>query len=98
MSATFAIIFLVYVVTGTIPPVIAHYLIRVNFLGGTWSATIVGVIAAVMGGLAQALFLPGMPDLVVVAGAVDIVPPLLGSVLVTTIFGIVSSTNSGSGG
>lgn len=94
MNLPLIIAFLIYLVAGAIPPIIGHYLIRLEFLGGIWVATLVGVVAAVMGGLAVTLFLPGMPDLLVVAGAVDAVPPIVASVLITTLFALVSSSNN----
>ena len=93
MNAALAITFLTYLVTGALPPIVAHYLMRVDFLGGAWAASAVGVIAAVLGGLAQTVLLPGLPDLIVIAGAVDAIPPLVASVLVTLIFALVSGTN-----
>lgn len=94
MTSTFTITLLTYIVTGALPPLIAFYLFRVSFLGGVWSATLVGVVAAVIGGLIDTIFLTTIPDLVVLAGAVDLIPPLVTSIVVTTLFGLVSSSNA----
>ncbi|HKJ84468.1 MAG TPA: hypothetical protein VKA06_00250 [Spirochaetia bacterium] len=93
MNLPLIIAFLTYVVTGALPPIIGHYLIRVQFLGGIWVATLVGVIAAVMGGLAVTLFMPDLPDLVVIAGSVDAVPPVAASLIVTSLVALVSSSH-----
>jgi len=93
MNLPLIIAFLTYLVAGAVPPIIGHYIVRLEFLGGIWVATLVGVIAAVMGGLAVSLFLPGLPDLVVIAGSVDAIPPIVASVLMTTLFALVSSSN-----
>ncbi len=93
MNLPLIISFLIYIVAGAVPPIIAHYVIRLGFLGGVWVAMLVGVIASVMGGLAVILFLPGLPDLLVIAGSVDAIPPIVASVVVTTIFALVSSSN-----
>lgn len=94
MSAAITITFLTYLVTGAIPPAIAHYLLRVAFLGGIWAASLAGVVAAVLGGLLRTLFLPEMPNLIVIAGVVDLVPPLTASIVVTALFAFVSSSNN----
>lgn len=89
-NEAFAITVLVYLVAGTVPPVVAHYAMRTQFLGGIGAASVVGVIAAVGASLVMAV-IPGVPDLVVVAGAVDVVWPLVGSGALTLIFAIVSA-------
>ncbi|MFW6312985.1 MAG: hypothetical protein ACOC2N_03790 [Spirochaetota bacterium] len=94
MNLPLIIAFLTYLVAGAVPPIIAYYVIRLDFLGGIWTATLVGVIAAVMGGLAVTLFAPGMPDLLVISGSVDAVVPLVASAIVTTLFALVSSSNN----
>ena len=88
-TTAFLITLLVYFVTGAFPPVIAHYLIRTRFLGGIAAAVVVGIIAAVIGGFARTLF-TALPDLIVVAGVVDPVWPLLAAAIVTTLYGVVS--------
>jgi uncharacterized membrane protein YeaQ/YmgE (transglycosylase-associated protein family) len=89
-TETFAITLLVYLVAGAVPPMVAHYTMRTRFLGGIVAGALVGVIAAVGASLAVSVA-PGVPDLVVVAGAVDIVWPLLGSVVLTALFAVVSA-------
>lgn len=93
MNAAFAITLLTYLVAGAAPPLVAHYLLRIRFLGGAWAASLVGVIGAVIAGLADALFLIELGDLLVLAGAVDIVPPLVGSIALTVLFALVTSSN-----
>ena len=92
-TAEFFITLLAYLVTGALPPMIAVYLIRVRFLGGIVVSTLVGVIAAVIGGLVDTVLLRTIPDLLVIGGTVDIVPPFIASIVVTAVFGLVSSTN-----
>lgn len=94
-ASAFLITFLAYLVIGAVPPIFAVYIVHVRFLGGIAVSTIVGIIAAVIGGLIDTLFLAALPDILVIAGTVDIVPPLIVSVTITTIFGLVSATNSG---
>ncbi|MFP4113190.1 MAG: hypothetical protein ACOCZB_00160 [Spirochaetota bacterium] len=94
MSVAILIAFLTYLVAGAVPPLAAHYLLRIRFLGGAVASALVGVIGAVLGGLAQTMFLSSIPDLVVIAGTVDIVPPVVGSILITVVFALVSSSNS----
>lgn len=89
-TEAFAITLLVYLVSGAIPPMIAHYAMRARFLGGIGAASLVGIIAAVAGSLARTV-IPGVPDLVVVAGAVDVVWPLVGSIALTALFALVSA-------
>jgi hypothetical protein len=93
INAAFAITFLAYIVTGAIPALTAHFLLRVRFLGGAWGASLVGVIGAVIAGLADAILFTGVADLLVIAGAVDIGPPFLGAIAFTVLFGLVSSSN-----
>jgi hypothetical protein len=93
MTSAFLITFLTYIVTGAIPPLVAYYAIRVNFLGRAPAAVLVGVIAAVIGGLIDTILLTGIPDLLVIAGAVDAAPPLIASIVLTTLFALVSSSN-----
>lgn len=93
MDAALVITFLAYLVAGAAPPLLAHHVLRVRFLGGAWAAALVGVIGAVIAGLVDTLFLIELGDLVVIAGAVDIVPPLLGSIALTVLFGLVTSSN-----
>jgi hypothetical protein len=88
-TEAFAITLLVYLVAGAIPPMIAHYAMRAHFLGGIAAASLVGIIAAVAGSLAKTL-VPGIPDLIVIAGAVDVVWPLAGSIALTVLFALVS--------
>lgn len=93
MTSGFIITLLTYVVAGALPPLIAVYLLNVSFLGGVWGGSLVGVVAAVIGGLLDTIVLTMVPDLIVLAGAVDVVPPLVTSIIVTTLFGLVSSSN-----
>lgn len=93
-TASFVITFLVYIVAGSIPPLLAHFLLRVRFLGGPWAASLVGTIGAVVAGLVDTIFLTTLGDLIVIAGAVDLVPPIVGSVVLTAVYGLVSSSNS----
>ena len=93
MTETFVITFLTYIVAGSIPPLGAAYLLRISFLGGPGAAILVGIIGAVIGGLLDSLILTTIPDLLVIAGIVDTVPPFLASVVLTTLFGLVSATN-----
>jgi hypothetical protein len=92
LAIAFVITALTYVVTGGVPPIVAHYGLGVRFIGGTWFAILVGLIVAVVGGLI-AVLVPNLPDLIVVANAVDIVPPLIASVAMTTVHGVISKSN-----
>jgi len=93
MTSRFVTTAIVYVVAGMIPPLIAVYVVRVRFIGGVWAATLVGLVAAFAGGMADTVFLPNLPDLVVVGNAVDAGPPLIASVAFTVLFGLVSRSN-----
>ncbi len=86
---SFAIILLTYLVAGTLPPVVAHYLFGTRFLGGIAAALLVGVIGAVCGGLAHTV--AAIPDVLVIGGTVEIVWPLLASIGLTAIFALVSA-------
>lgn len=92
LTVTYAITALAYIVTGGLPPVAAHYGMRVQFLGGVWPATLIGLIGAVLGGL-LATIIPGIPELLVIADAVDIVPPFVTASGLTIIYGLISRTN-----
>jgi len=92
IAIAYVITALTYVVTGGVPPIIGHYLLRIQFLGGVWFSILVGLIGAVVGGLAGVI-LPGLPELIVIANAVDIVPPLVASVILTSIHAVVSRSN-----
>jgi hypothetical protein len=94
MTTAFIITFLTYLVAGAVPPIVAYYVLRVSFLGGAPAATLVGILAAVIGGLIDTIFLAGLPDLVVIAGAVDVVPPVVASLLLTILYALVSSSNA----
>lgn len=89
ITESFVITFLAYLVTGTLPPVFAHYVLRARFLGGTAAALLVGVIAAVTGGLMQTIL--GVPDLLVIGGTVEILWPLLTSIALTALYALVSA-------
>ncbi len=93
INAAFVITFLTYLVAGAAPPLLAHYVLRVAFLGGAWAASLVGIIGAVVAGLVDTVLLIDLGDLVVLAGAVDIVPPLVGSIVLTVLFALVTSSN-----
>ena len=93
MQATTLIIFLTYLVAGAIPPTIAVYVFRIDFLGGVWAALAVGVVGAFLGGLADTLFLDSIGDILPLAGAVDLVPPLTASLVCTALYGLISRTN-----
>ncbi len=88
ITESFVITFLAYLVTGTLPPVVAHYILRVRFLGGTVAALLVGIIAAVAGGLVQTIL--GVPDLLVIGGIVEVFWPLLASIGLTALYAVVS--------
>lgn len=93
MNAAFLITFLTYLVAGAAPPLVGHYAFRVEFLGGAWAASLVGIIGAVAGGLVDTILLTELGDLLVLAGAVDVVPPLVGSIALTVLFALVTSSN-----
>lgn len=93
MQANILIIFLTYLVAGILPPAIAVYLLRTDFLGGVWVALLVGVIGAFLGGLVDALFLDSLGDVLELAGSVDVVPPLVFSVVLTVVYGLISRSN-----
>ena len=93
MQANALIIFLTYLVTGLLPPTIAVYLFRTQFLGGPWAALAIGVIGAFVGGLADTLFLDVIGDVLIIGGAVDVVPPLVVSILFTVIYALISRSN-----
>jgi hypothetical protein len=93
MQATTLIIFLTYLVAGVLPPALAVYLFRVQFLGGAWAALAIGVIGGFVGGLVDTLLLDVIGDMLIVAGAVDIVPPLVVSILFTVTYGLISRSN-----
>lgn len=86
---------LVFLVAGAVPPLLAHYLAGVRFMGGPWLASVIGVIGAATGSIIDALFLRNLTDLIALGGAVEIVPPLAGSLLFTVIYGFVSHSNFG---
>ncbi len=75
-----------------LPPVIAHYLFRVDFLGGTWAALLVGIIASIAGGVIATSFL-SLPEILVLGNAIDVVPPLAASALMTALYALVTLSN-----
>ncbi|MFW5836029.1 MAG: hypothetical protein ACOCVK_01345 [bacterium] len=91
--AAFVITLLTYIVTGSGPPLIGHYLLRIRFLGGAWAASLVGMLGAVLAGLLDTVFLMERGDLIVLAGVVDVVPPLVGSIVLTVLFALVTASN-----
>lgn len=92
-TAAFVITLLTYVVAGSGPPLIAHHILRIRFLGGAWAASLVGLLGAVLAGLVHTIFLVELGDLIVLAGAVDVVPPLVGSIVLTVLFALVTASN-----
>jgi len=88
----FLITLLTFLVSGMLPPVIAHYLFRVDFLGGTWAALLVGIIASIAGGVIATSFL-SLPEILVLGNAIDVVPPLAASALMTALYALVSLSN-----
>ena len=93
MSLAVVITVLTYLVGGALPPVIAYYAFGVRFLGGIWLALAIGVFAAAVGSVLATLAGGSIPDLVVVAGAVDLVPPVVMSIAVTLVYSAVSRSN-----
>ena len=93
MSLPVIITALTYMVGGAVPPVVAHYALRVRFLGGIWLALAVGVFSAALGGVIDTLLADVIPDLLVIAGAVDVAPPVLMSIAVTAIYSALSRSN-----
>lgn len=92
LTNTFVITSLTFLVAGATPAVISHYLLRTKFIGGVWAGMLVGVLGAVLGGLLVTL-LEGIPDMLVIAKSVDIVPPLFFGVLITVLYGLISRSN-----
>jgi uncharacterized membrane protein YeaQ/YmgE (transglycosylase-associated protein family) len=88
----FLITLLTFLVSGMLPPVIAHYLFRVDFLGGTWAALLVGIIASIAGGVIATSFL-SLPEILVLGNAIDVVPPLAASALMTALYALVTLSN-----
>ncbi|MFP4378337.1 MAG: hypothetical protein ACLFP4_14935 [Spirochaetales bacterium] len=88
----FLITLLTFIVAGTLPPVIAHYVFRVAFIGGTWAGLLVGTISAIAGGIVATSFLD-LPEILVIGNAIDVVPPVITAILVTLVYALVSSSN-----
>jgi hypothetical protein len=93
MAARFIITAVTYILCGMIPPLAAHYLIRVRFIGGVWGGVIVGMVAAFAGGLLDVFLLAALPDLLPIARVVDAGPPLIVSIAVVVVYGFVSRSN-----
>lgn len=92
LTSAYVITALAYVVSGSVPPVVAYYMMKVRFLGGIWVAMLIGLLGAALGGLAETL-VPAVPDLLLIAGAVDIVPPFLVATFLTFVYGLISRSN-----
>jgi uncharacterized membrane protein YeaQ/YmgE (transglycosylase-associated protein family) len=93
MLARLIITAITYLVAGLIPPLVAHYLIRVRFIGGIWAAMLVGVIGAFAGGLLDVFVLGMLPDIIPIGRMVDGGPPLVLAILFVLLFALVSRSN-----
>jgi hypothetical protein len=93
MTYVFVVTLLVFIVAGSIPALLGHFLLGVRFLGGPWVAALVGVIGAAIGSTVDALFLPMIPDLLVIGGATDTVPPLVSAIILVVLYGFISQSN-----
>ena len=94
MTTRLVITALTYILAGMIPALIAHYVLRIHFIGGIWSALLVGIVAAFAGGLLNAFFLQSLPDIIPIGGLVDAGPPIIVSIVVTVLFALVSKSNA----
>ncbi|TVQ22577.1 MAG: hypothetical protein EA382_11870 [Spirochaetaceae bacterium] len=93
MSEQFLIIVLTFLVSGSIPPVVAHYAFGARFLGGLIAGAIVGILAAALGSVLASVLPIEVPELIVLAGALDIVPPILSAVVATLLFALASGSS-----
>lgn len=85
--------FLIFVVAGAVPALFSHYVIKAKLLGGPWIGSLIGIIGAVIGSLADALFLSELPELLPIGGAADIVPPAVGSIALVALYAVISASN-----
>jgi uncharacterized membrane protein YeaQ/YmgE (transglycosylase-associated protein family) len=95
MIERFIITAITYLIAGMVPAIAAHYIFRPGFIGGIWTAMVVGLIAAFVGGLIDTFFLTSVPDLIPIGRIVDAGPPLILATVVITLFALVSRSNSG---
>lgn len=97
MNEQFIIIVLTFLVSGSVPPVVAHYAFNARFLGGVAGGTIVGILAAALGSVLISVIPLPVPELIVLAGTLDVVPPVLSAVLATVLFALSSGSEPTSG-
>lgn len=81
MTIPFLIVFLVYLSIGFGLGILFHYFLRRPFLGGFWGYTVVGVLGAAIGGLADHLLKGHWKLLTNLFGQINIIPPFLGSLI-----------------
>ena len=93
MNEQLVITALTYIAAGLLPAVIAVYLIRIRFLGAIWGASLVALVGAFAGAILDATVLT-MPHILSIAGTVDIVPPIAGSIILPVLLGLVSRSNT----
>lgn len=93
MTERFLITGLTYIVAGLLPAALAVYLLRIRFLGSIWGASVVGLVGAFAGGMLDVTLLSDLPDLLLIAGMVDTVQPLAGSLILLTLYALVSRSN-----
>ena len=88
MDTYLIIIGLTYFVIGLGVTIVFHYLLHRRFLGQFWGGLAVGLIGSFLGGTLD--FLVFDLDLVPIAGTVDLVPPVVTSVVLVWIFSLIS--------
>ncbi len=81
MTIPFLIVLLTYLSLGFGFGILFHVFLRRPFIGGFWGYTILGVLGAAMGGLADLLLKDYWKYLTNLFGQINIIPPLIGALL-----------------
>lgn len=92
MNQYYLIIGLTYFVIGLAVAFVFYYLLQRPFLGRFWGSLVVGLIGSFVGGMLDFLLL-GF-DLLLLADTVDVVPPLITSVILVWLYSNVSRRES----
>lgn len=90
MAALYLGIGLSYVTIGLLLAVIFYYLLKRDFVGRFWGATIVAIVGAFIGGVVDYLFGDIIARLQSINGVLNIFPPLIVSYVVLSIYARVS--------